>query len=206
MSVPNTQFQNRMNRKLGITTNGISKVDNKSKGDRTGMTDSNRKRLVDQESESEEDSKSKLITKKSKRSDILQSTKDNKTNPVVAKKPPIGPSTAPSEPDLVNSTSYTSEPTKSKNMNSSVPSDTGMDSSTLTRAISPPTTLTRSTLPDLPKLAEIRAEPEIVNTRTDGTNETKEQERKRLKKERKKERKRQKKELERQQKSQKDKD
>src|SRR5579859_3570930 len=67
VSQPSTQFQNRMNRKMGIPAiNGITKTDVKKmvNGKGSDRVNGNGKRKAETESDSEEDSRSKLIKKK----------------------------------------------------------------------------------------------------------------------------------------------
>jgi len=191
-----------MNRKLGITKNSSTKSD-QVKFSRNGAVNSNGKRQTDHQSESEEDSKSKLITKKAKKTEALRGIKETRTNPAASVRSPDDLSTLaqPSNRSISAKTAtLQSQTLKAIDSRSEGPSISDVQDRQLNGAISPPTNVARSTLPDLPKLAEIRAETHKTDdTRTNGTNETKEQERKRLKRERKKERKRLKKERERQQ-------
>jgi len=65
---PSTQFQSRMNRKMGIpTSNGIAKTDATKlvNENRSGGAKGSGKRKAETESDSEEDSRSKLIDKSS---------------------------------------------------------------------------------------------------------------------------------------------
>lgn len=67
VSQPSTQFQNRMNRKMGISgINGTAKTDVKKmvNGKAGGMVNGNGKRAAETEEDSEEDSRSRLIKKK----------------------------------------------------------------------------------------------------------------------------------------------
>lgn len=84
ISQPSTQFQNRMNRKMGISPiNGTHKPDMKKRavnGESTdGLVSSNEKRKADADSDSEEDSKSRLIKKlSSKKLELTQSSNKKK--------------------------------------------------------------------------------------------------------------------------------
>jgi hypothetical protein len=55
VSQPSAQFQNRVNRKLGISNNAKKEVNGKSK----------KREIQESETDSEEDSKSKLVSKRS---------------------------------------------------------------------------------------------------------------------------------------------
>lgn len=85
-SQPSTQFQNRMNRKMGISPiNGTHKLDIKKSavnGKSTdGLVNSNEKRKAGADSDSEEDSKSRLIKKlSSKKLELTQSSNKKKSN------------------------------------------------------------------------------------------------------------------------------
>ena len=203
VSVPNTQFQNRMNRKLGITTNGSVKSIHKNFNQKDSQDTNNKKREANEESESEEDSKAKLINKKSKKSDAQNSTKEVKINPALQQKTDVNPSTS-THPTTPNGTIIESKPSELKSFSSQVP--------TINRKsigiICPPNTPAGSPFTDLPKSSDIRPEAENQNDNaiTEETNGTKGKERKRLKKEKKKERKRLKKEMERQRQAEDEKD
>jgi len=67
ISQPSTQFQNRMNRKMGIPgINGTAKTDVKkmANGKAGGIVNGHGKRAAETEDDSEEDSRSRLIKKK----------------------------------------------------------------------------------------------------------------------------------------------
>jgi hypothetical protein len=86
VSQPSTQFQNRMNRKMGIPgLNGTAKTDVKKfvNGKASGMVNGNGKRVAETEDDSEEDSRSRLIKKKSsKENPQLGEAEKRKKNPV----------------------------------------------------------------------------------------------------------------------------
>jgi hypothetical protein len=86
VSQPSTQFQNRMNRKMGIPgINGTAKTDVKKfvNGKASGMVNGNGKRVAETEDDSEEDSRSRLIKKKtSKENSQPGEAEKRKKNPV----------------------------------------------------------------------------------------------------------------------------
>jgi hypothetical protein len=195
---PSTQFQNRMNRKLGISSiNGFSKVD-KTKG-QNGTENGHGKRKAEINSDSEEDSKSKLVSK--------SSSKKHESNEQISKKKRVSTESAPHKAITTGEHSALS-PIQSpkreklqKLLSTDQSASTGSDPpplpnsatakestlpATLERPVSPPIHSVLKKVPDLPKLAEFRQDTEDMK-KTEGITED---EKKRLKREKKKERKR----------------
>jgi hypothetical protein len=200
-SLPSTQFQNRMNRKMGIpSVIGSSKVD-KMKNGQNGSENGNGKRKADVDSDSEEDSKSRLITKSSlkkhqsdesinKKKKISKESAPHKAI-TTGEHPALSPSNSPKR-ETNQKLLLTENGSSTKSDRSKSPITTAAEETelpvTLERSVSPPTSKVLRKVPDLPKLSEIREE--AAKTKLKATEETPEEEKKRLKKERKKERKR----------------
>jgi hypothetical protein len=202
VSMPNTTFQNRMNRKLGIGTNGIVKSDNQ-KSKRSDSTSQTKRQQANEESESEEDSKAKLITKKAKKLGV-QVEKQDKTNPALSRARKESPSTVRDAKNraLIVTTSITTTEFQSAGINDSKLDDPAIldVNAKLNGTFSPSGSPKQSKPMDIPNRTDLSPESESSKQiKNEQTTEMTEQERKRLKKERKKERKRLKKQKERQQ-------
>lgn len=187
VSQSSAQYQNRMNRKMGISSiNGVAKSENKKD---TTHTTSNGigKRKADMSSDSEEDSKTKLITK-------LSSKKPQNTDSLNKK----SKSSTESKPHKTiaqsGQKSSIASPEKSVSPNllvsmSSDPDGSSILSNPPQTTASPPLPLATTTAKhlELSISTEDRAAKESCGS---PTKETPEEEKKRIKKEKKKERKR----------------
>ena len=184
--MPNTQLQNRMNRKLGITTNGSAKSDQKNAKE---TTDATKKRQTIDENESEEDSKSKLVTKKAKKTESLNASKQVKTNPALTAK-------SPDElvsPLLQSSSIAPQSPQSNSKIDKVTPSKSDETQTEVNGEVNGLRDVTRKTLPDPPKLAEIRADAEkspVPSEETNNSNDLTKEEKRKLKNAKKKERRR----------------
>jgi hypothetical protein len=196
VSQSSSQHQNRMNRKMGIPVNGITKIEKKSAVNGTG------KRKTEGSSDSEDDSRSRLITKlSSKKTDALDSPKKKKKPPEMVQHKavvdtPQSPAvssakasksketpTSPASPTPMQSYDISS-PSNQLGSHVFPPETIPPPSDPLVPTLSPPATGPKLST-DLPTLFEIRAAAEL--------DDTDESEEKRLKKQRKMEKKERKK-------------
>ena len=197
-SQPSSQFQNRMNRKMGITLgNGHPKTGKtNTKGDDTANTASKRKAEVS--SDSEEDSKLKLITKlSSKKSEFTEPTNKRKISSGVPKRHQAiqngqtnaSPSATSLERKKLQSPMLSVNEGQEREVSAVFSHSQSPSSSVRNGFTSKHTLATASAVKQL----EIQTLPEYRATNSlqdDPTKEAKRQERKRLKREKKKEAKR----------------
>src|SRR5579859_5416715 len=184
------EHQNRINRKLGIGgINGVTKSTEKTKG--TIVNGNGKRQSLEQSSDSEDDSRTRLISKSSKKNDTTESQKKKKKKKQAIEtnehgsaekdgaRPPSSPPKAKIHPALLGSAQVASpKPHKSPTPQASPT----ISKKEVDRPAPSPTPASPVTSKDLPRLAEIpTAEPESPKLSRE--------EKKRLKKKRSKEKK-----------------